>query len=49
VTGSRVPQNANFGTANQLAQLSGSDSKLSAEVASIHRHFGPIATIESTP
>ena len=49
VTGSRVPQNAGFGTANQLAQLSGNDPKLGAEVAAIHRHFGPISTIASTP
>jgi putative ABC transport system permease protein len=49
VTGSRVPQNAGFGTANQQAQLSGSDPHLGAELASLHHHFGPIAVISSTP
>ncbi|HEV3211758.1 MAG TPA: FtsX-like permease family protein [Acidimicrobiales bacterium] len=49
VTGSRVPANAGFGTANQQVQLAGFDPHLDAEVASLHRHFGPIAVISSTP
>jgi putative ABC transport system permease protein len=49
VTGSRVPQNAGFGTANQQAQLSGADPHLTAEIASLRHHFGPVAVIASTP
>jgi putative ABC transport system permease protein len=49
VTGSRVLQNEGFGTANQQAQLSGSDPHLTAEIASLHHHFGPVAVISSTP
>jgi len=49
VSGSRVPQNAQYGTANTLAALDGSDPHLAAELAALRAHFGATAVIASSP
>lgn len=49
VTGGQVSQNAAFGSANEMAQLSGSDPHLAAELAALRAHFGEVDVIESVP
>lgn len=49
ISGGAVAENAGFGTANELAQLSGSDPHLSQEVAALHSHFGALGIIEAEP
>jgi putative ABC transport system permease protein len=49
IEGSGVPQNAEFGTANQLAQLSGIDPHLGAELSALRGHFGALGIIASEP
>ena len=49
ISGSQVPQNAGFGSANTQAVLQGSDPHLAAELASLRAHFGALGVIDSTP
>ena len=47
ISGSQVPQNVGFGTANQLSQLSGNDPHLAVEVAALQHHFGATSVIDA--
>ncbi|HLK45429.1 MAG TPA: hypothetical protein VKT18_05550, partial [Acidimicrobiales bacterium] len=47
ISGSQVPQNVGFGTANEISQLAGNDPHLAVELAALRHHFGPTSVIES--
>lgn len=47
ITGGEVAQNAGFGSANTMAELSGSDPHLAAELAALRQHFGPLGVIDA--
>jgi putative ABC transport system permease protein len=49
ISGSQVPQNAGYGTANQLATLSGQDPHLAQELSVLRSHFGPVGVIDAVP
>ncbi|MGD1012510.1 MAG: FtsX-like permease family protein [Acidimicrobiales bacterium] len=49
ISGGQVPQNAGFGSANELAQLSGSDPHLGEELSALRAHFGALGIIEAEP
>ncbi len=49
ISGSQVPQNAGFGSANAMAQLQGQDPHLTAELAALRAHFGDVDVINSVP
>jgi putative ABC transport system permease protein len=49
INGGTVPQNAGFGSANRMSQLSGSDPHLQAELAALQSHFGALGIIETEP
>ena len=47
ISGAQVPQNAGYGSANQLAALSGQDPHLNEELGVLRAHFGPLGMIDS--
>jgi len=46
-TNTPLPANGGFGSANTLVTLPGSDPRLTADIAAIRAHFGPVDVIEN--
>jgi putative ABC transport system permease protein len=46
-TNTPLPANGGFGTANTLVNLPGNDPRLTADIAALKAHFGPVDVIEN--